>query len=107
VRTYLSSSKSKKTSLLPEDIVFVELSVIVTSYCFLIIRFPPPKSTDSIFFLGNGWKSALFKTPCELSCNLVDTIVRSLTVISALGSPPSQIPETVATPEIVNEFVNT
>ena len=34
-------------------IVFVELLVIVTSNCFLIVRFTFVRSTDSIFDLGN------------------------------------------------------
>ena len=107
VRTYLSSSNSRKTSSLPDEIVFVELSVMVTSYCFLIIKLAPVKSTDSTFFFGNGWKSAESKIVLELLWNLDDTIFKSLTSISEPGRVPSHIPVTVVTGDITTELVNT
>ena len=39
---------------------------MVTSYCFLIIKLAPVKSTDSTFLFGNGWKSAESKIVLEL-----------------------------------------
>ena len=53
IRTYLSSSKGKKVSRAePEETEPVELAVILTSNCFLIVKLESVRSTEAIFCFG-------------------------------------------------------
>lgn len=102
-RTYLSSSKGRKNWFAPEEIGPVELDVIVTSNCFLIIRSASVKSTDAIFCFGRY----VYKVLSEDNCCFVTSILKSFGLIFDVGSPPSQIPITVVTPIIDSAFWET
>ena len=81
VKTYLSSSNGKNTSLEPESTerTLEELLLIVTSNSFLIIIEESAKSTDSMFLLGRGEK--ILSSLSVLSVSVVK-MVRSLTEIA-------------------------
>ena len=59
IKVYLSSSKGKNVKSAPAAIAPVELVVIVTSYCFLILKFDSVKSTLAINCFGNGVQSII------------------------------------------------
>ena len=101
--TYLSSSNGKNVSLLPAFIIPVEFDVIVTSNCFLIVKFELVKSTFEIYDFGR----TVYKELSSDTCKDVETTLKSDGVISDSGKEPSHIPVTVVTPLIVKDLSDT
>ena len=83
------------------------MSVIVTSNCFLIVILLSVKSTLEISVLGNLVYKVLSKEDwnCEVSILKLDGLIDPEVASPAItvGNPPSHIPATVVTPEIVKE----
>ena len=111
IKEYLSSSKGKNVSLLPELTAAVNESVeafIFTSNNFLIVKVVFDRSTSDTNRFGKEVNKVL---SWELSNGDV-TRVRSESVVSAvvgspIDKPPSHMPLTVVTPVIVTSSIPT
>ena len=81
----------------------MELFVISTSNCFFITIEEFVKSTLEILLFGNF----VYRLLSEEVWNWDVSILKLDGFITLVGNPPSQIPVTVVTPEIVKEFCDT
>ena len=100
IRAYLSSSYERKVSSDSAIITFVELLLIVTSNCLLIVNEELVKSIDAIFLFGNVVYNVLSLDDWKLEYK----ILKSLGFMIEDGKAPSHTPETVVIPEIVIEL---
>ena len=73
--------------------------MIVTSNCFLIVIWELVKSTLEILSLGN----CVYKLLSSEFWNLEESILKLDGLIVLIGRPPSHIPVTLLTPDIVKE----